>query len=147
MRNEASVEIDRPIEQVFDLTNRHVSDWSTVVVEDEVIEDKNDGGVGTKLRIVTEDRGRRMEFDGLVTAFERPTRSALTMVGKQFDIDAAYEFTDLGGRTRVSVVSNANGKGLTKVMFFLMGWMMKKSSCDTQNNELEHLKQFVESRP
>ena len=43
MKNEASVEIDRPIEEVFRLTNEHIPEWSIVVVEDQVIDEKPDG--------------------------------------------------------------------------------------------------------
>jgi hypothetical protein len=63
MRNEVSVEIDRPIDEVFRLTNDHVAEWSIIVVEDEII-DKKPEGVGTTFRTVTEDHGKRMEFQG-----------------------------------------------------------------------------------
>ena len=66
MKQSACIEIDCPIDDVFRLTNDHVAEWSIIVVEDEVIEQKPDG-VGTTFRTVTEERGRRMEFDGIVT--------------------------------------------------------------------------------
>ena len=37
MRTEGSVEIDRPIDEVFRLTNEHVAQWSIVVVEEAVL--------------------------------------------------------------------------------------------------------------
>jgi hypothetical protein len=40
MRTSGSVEIDKPIEVVFEYTNNNVAEWSTIVVEDEVIEKK-----------------------------------------------------------------------------------------------------------
>jgi hypothetical protein len=64
----ASVEIDRPIDEVFTYTNEKVPEWSLTVVEDEVIEDKS--GVGTTFRCVTEERGRRMDFQGVITQWE-----------------------------------------------------------------------------
>ena len=102
MKNSASIEINRPIEDVFRLTINHVPEWSIIVVEDEVVENKNDGGVGTTFRTVTEDRGRRMEFAGVVTAHEPPHRSAIHLTGKMFDIDTEYHFEDLSGSTRVT---------------------------------------------
>ena len=39
MHSIASVEIDRPIDEVFRYTNGNVADWSLTVVEDELIED------------------------------------------------------------------------------------------------------------
>jgi hypothetical protein len=64
MRNEVSVEIDRPIDDVFRLTNDHVAEWSIIVVDNEVIDRKVDG-VGTTFRTVTEDHGKRMESQGV----------------------------------------------------------------------------------
>ena len=40
MQTSGSVEIDKPIEVVFEYTNNNVAEWSTIVVEDEVIEKK-----------------------------------------------------------------------------------------------------------
>jgi hypothetical protein len=146
MKSEMSVEIDRPIEQVFELTNRNVSKWSITVVEDEVIEDRNDGDVGTKFRIVTEERGKRMEFAGEVTEHRPPHSTRSKMVGPYFDIDALYLFEDLrNGRTRVTQKSTVTGKGFFKVMLFLMSGFIKKSSCDAGQKELDSLKAFVEA--
>ena len=74
MKNEASVEISAPIEDVFDYTTTKVAEWSSIVVEDEVIEEVA-GGVGTRFRCVTEEHGKRMEFEGLVTVNDRPQGS------------------------------------------------------------------------
>lgn len=104
------------------------------------------GGVGTTFRIVTDDRGKRMEFDGVVTEHDPPNSSTVRMIGKSFDIEAEYKFEDVGNnKTLVTQSSNVNGKGFFKIMFFCMGWMMKKSSCDALVNELNGLKKFVES--
>lgn len=146
MQSEASVEIDRPIDEVFRLTNDHVAEWSIIVVEDEVL-DKKPEGVGTTFRTVTEERGSRMEFQGLVTSYDPPHASAVQLTGKAFDIEAAYTFEDLGGRTRVTQRSTVNGKGLFKIFFALFGWLMNKSSCNALQKELESLKQFCERQP
>lgn len=145
MRNEASVEIDRPIEDVFRLTTQHVADWSTIVVEDQVLEEKPDG-VGTTFRMVTADRGKRMEFQGVVTRHEPPNVHAVQMTGDMFDIEATYTFEDLSGRTRVTEISNVTGMGGVKVFFLLFGWLMHKSSCQALQKELNSLKQFCEQQ-
>lgn len=36
------------------------------------------------------------------------------------------------------------GKGFVKLMFTLFGWMMRKSSCDAQAQELASLKALAE---
>lgn len=145
MESSSSVEIECPIEEVFDYTNNNVAEWSIVVVEEEIIHETREG-VGTTFRVVTEDRGKRMDFDGVVTHFEPPTASSIEMVGQFFDITADYLFEDLGGRTRVTQISNVRGKGFFKVVFALFGWMMKKSSCDALEKELSQLKRLCEER-
>ena len=143
MRNEGTVEIDRPIDEVFYLTKDHVAEWSIIVVEDELLEEKPDR-VGTTFRTVTEENGRRMEFHGVVTREEPPHVSAVHLTGKTFDIDVEYTFEDLGGQTRVKQVSFVTGKGVFRVFLFLCGWLMNKSSCKSTDNELNSLKKFCE---
>lgn len=139
MQTEASVVVNRPIEVVFDYTNDHVTEWSKTAVEQEVLE-KTPQGVGTRFRMVTEDRGRRMEFEGVVTRYDRPRASAVRLEGKAFDIVAEYSFEDLGdGRTRVTQRATIHGKGLTRMVLALFGWLMKRSGCKAQREELESL--------
>ncbi len=145
MRTELSIDIDRPIDEVFPLTTEHVTEWSITCVEDEVIEEKP-GGVGTTFRLVTEERGRKMEFHGTVTEHDAPRRSRVALVGSAFDLDVLYTFEDLGGRTRVTQASEIRGKGLFRIMLALMGWMMKRAGCKAQESELESLKRFCETR-
>ena len=144
MENISSIEIDRPIEQVFEFTLDHTPEWSLVVVENEVLTETPDG-VGSTFRVLTEDRGRKMEFQGVVTHHQPPTASSVNMVGKQFDIFAEYTFEDLGGRTRVCQRSVVTPKGFMTLVFLLIGRMVKKSSCDAADKELENLKRILES--
>ncbi|MAG93913.1 MAG: hypothetical protein CMJ48_09210 [Planctomycetaceae bacterium] len=144
MRDTGSIEIDRPIDEVFRLTNEHVAEWSIIVVEDEVL-DRKPEGVGTTFRTVTEDQGKRMEFRGVVTRYDPPHHNAVHLTGDMFDIETEYRFEDLSGRTRVTQRANVKGKGFFKVFMFLFGWMMGKSHCKATENELESLKRFCES--
>jgi hypothetical protein len=143
MKTQASVEVERPINEVFEYTNKNVAEWSITVVENEPIDEKPEG-VGSTFRCVTEDHGRRMEFQGVVTRDEPPNVRAIHLVGQHFDIDAEYLFDDLGGKTRVTLRSSVTPKGLFKVFFFLFGWMMNKSACKAQENELNSLKRLLE---
>jgi len=145
MDSQGSIEIEAPIELVFDISTNHIPEWSTVVVEDEVI-DETPEMVGSTFRSVTEDRGRRMEFAGLVTRHEPPTASSVILTGEHFDIEVDVTLEDLGGRTRVTQHSTVRGKGFFKLLFFLMGWMMKKSSCDALDKEHASLKALCEAR-
>ena len=144
MRTEGSIEIDRPIDEVFRLTSENVSAWSLIVVEDEPIETKPEG-VGSTFRTVTMDRGQKMEFEGVVTRFEPPRFHGIEMTGSMFDLEVEYSFEDLGGRTRVTQVSIVHPKGFTKVVLFLFGWAMNKANCRALDKEFQSLKKFCES--
>ena len=143
METTASVLIDRPVGEVLQLTNDHVAEWSNIVVEEELLTETPDV-VGSTFRSVTEDRGNRMEFEGIVTAYDAPRRSAIAMKGAMFDLTAEYTFEDLGPHTRVTQRSTVQGKGLFKLMLFLGGMFMKKSSCRALQQELDSLKHFCE---
>ncbi len=86
-----------------------------------------------------------MEFQGVVTIWEPPTKSVINLTGKSFDIEAEYRFEDLNRRTRVTQESTVSGKGFVKIMFFLFGWLMKKQGCDAVRRELDSLKTKLES--
>ena len=145
MQHANSVEIDRPIAEVFERTIRDVADWSIIVVEDEIVKETPEV-VGTTFRTVTVDHGRRDEFDGVVTLHEEPTRHAVFMKGKSFDIQAEYDFEDLGGRTRVTQTSKVKGKGVYRIMLPVMSLFMKKAGCEAVLKELNSLKAYIESR-
>lgn len=145
MQSEASVEISLPIEDVFEFTNDHVVEWSLTVVEDTVINETPDR-VGTTFKCVTESRGKRLEFRGEVTRWERPHASAINLIGDSFDIEAAYFFETTDAGTRVTQKAVISPKGLLRVPFFLFGWMMGKASCDEAQKELDNLKRVLEER-
>ena len=146
MKNEArSVEINAGIEEVFDYTTTRVAEWSSIVVEDEVIEEVA-GGVGTRFRCVTEEHGKRMEFDGLVTVNDRPRAHTVELVGKFFNIEAAYSFEDLDSRrTRLTQKSQVTGKGLFKLMLWAMSLLPSKKACEAGEKELGRLAELIES--
>ncbi|GAA4457784.1 SRPBCC family protein [Novipirellula rosea] len=144
MQSTISIQIDRNIDDVFRLTHQHVAQWSIIVIEDEVIEEKP-GGVGTTFRTVTEDHGKRMEFAGVVTRHEPPYVHAVHMTGDMFDIDAEYVFNESKGRTRVTQRANVTGKGIFRWFMLLFGWMMKRSHSKASELEMQSLKKFCET--
>ena len=81
MKTELSVEIDCPIDRVFDYTCDNAPKWSESVVLDELVESKNDGGAGTTFRLVTEERGKQMEFQGEVMTRSPPTETRIMLRG------------------------------------------------------------------
>ena len=146
MRHQADIEIDRPIEDVFILATDHVVAWSSIVVEDEPVHIADDGGVGTTFRVVTEDRGHRMEFAGEVIEYDPPRRSAITMRGPMFDLHVRYDLeTTANGRTRITQTSSSEAKGLWRLLFLVMTPFMRKSASEATCKELERLKRYCEA--
>ncbi|MCR9199045.1 MAG: SRPBCC family protein [Planctomycetaceae bacterium] len=146
IKTEASIEIDRPIDQVFDYTTNHVAEWSDTVIEDEPLETMPDGGVGSTFRCVTANNGQRMEMQGTVTQYEPPVKSAVHLESGVFDIHALYLFEDLGRSTRVTQVSVVTAKGfLFRLMFRLVGVFARKSGCQAALKELQNLKRCLEA--
>ena len=143
MQAEASVVVDRPIEEVFEFTNYRVAEWSLTVVEDEVIHETPDR-VGTTFRCVTQSHGKQMVFQGTVTRWEPPALSAIHLIGDTFDIEAMYLFESTPEGTRVTQQSVISPRGFTKVIFFLFGWMMGKATCNEVQKELDNLKRLLE---
>lgn len=144
MRTELSVEIERPIEEVFAKALDDVAAWSIIVVEDELIEETPEI-VGSTFRTITEENGRRMEFIGMVMEHEPPHRSRVELTNKAFNLDVTYLFEPTSSGTRVTQYSEAKPNGLVmKLMFGVMAPFMRKSSCDAQSKELNSLKAFCE---
>ena len=145
MRTEISVEIERPIEEVFEKTLDDVAAWSITVVEDEPIEELPEV-IGSTFKTITEENGRRMEFIGTVLEHDPPHRSRVALTHKAFDLDVVYLFESTTAGTRVIQQSEVKPNGLVmKVMFAVVGRFMRKSSCDAQSTELNSLKAFCES--
>lgn len=143
MHTHGSIVIERPIDEVYWLTVDHVPEWSIIVAEDVPVLQTPEV-IGSTFRVVTIDRGQRMEFDGVVTRFDPPRLHAVKMTSPMFDIDAEYTFEDIEGHTRVTQDSRVYPKGMLKVFFGLFGWLMRKGSCQAQRKELASLKEFCE---
>lgn len=116
------------------------------MVEECVLESVNEGGVGSRFRIVTEERGQRMELESKVVTHEPPRRSGIIMPGNHFDIHANDTFAEIKGVTRVTQKSEVFPKRLLmKIIFTLMGTFMKNSGCDALKKELQSLKEHLEA--
>ena len=146
LKNDCHIDIDRPITDVFILATDHVAAWSTIVVEDHPVQLAEDGGVGSTFRVVTEDRGHRMEFDGEVTEYDPPNRSSIVMRGPVFDLHVTYALETLPtGLTRITQTSASNAKGIWKLFFLVMVPLMRKSARAATRKELEQLRTYCES--
>ncbi len=144
MKTEGAIEINRRIEQVFELTTNHVAEWSSIVVSDESIHQTPEI-VGSTFHTVTHNQGKQLHFEGTITHYDPPYANAVFLKGELFDINVAYRFEENYGRTTVTQISIVTGKGAMKLMLFLMGFFMKKTSSESLAKELNNLKQFCEN--
>lgn len=144
MKTQLHIDIDHPLGEVFQRTVHDVTKWSITCVEHEMLKETAEG-VGAKFRLVTDDNGRRMEFMGTVTEHVPSSRSRIYLENKAMDLDVLYTFHETMTGTRVTQMSHAQGKGLFRIMLPLMGWMMKKSTCEAQRRELDSLKAYCDS--
>lgn len=110
LRAEATVVIDRPIEEVWS----HVSDprneleYSHGAVEREVVTE-GPIGKGTRVRGVDRFLGRRIEAEYEVTEIDPPTRLASRTVRGPFDARFTMMLETADGGTRVTAVGESPG--------------------------------------
>ncbi len=146
MKNHASIEIDAPPERVFtwiDDADR-VAQWLPNVVENENLE-VTPQRVGSTFRQVYVENGRRMEMQGVVTAYEPNRQLTVAINYKDFDLDVDYRLDDLGGRTRLTQDSEVRFKGPFKFLALVMMPFVKRSSNQQLLDTLVKLKALVES--
>ena len=129
MKNHYSIEMDAPPEKVFYWLDdpQRVMKWLPNLIEHEDLEVTADR-VGTTFRQAFDEKGRRMEMTGVVTAYEKDRRYACEISGSAFDLMVDYKLEDLGGRTRVTQDSEARFKGLFKIVGLIMIPFAKRSS-------------------
>jgi uncharacterized protein YndB with AHSA1/START domain len=119
-RFDATVVIDRPIEEVFDFLADGENDpkFSPRVLE---IAKTTDGppGVGTVYASTVKDAGIKTKREFRLTGFERPTRIRWTEVSKNL-VQASQGGYDLAregeGKTRVTIFNVLAGHGVGKLI-------------------------------
>ena len=145
MEHKLNIEIECPIEEVFRITNEQVAEWSLIVVANNVL-DERPRGVGTRFQTITEDQGHRLVFDGVVTCYEPPFKSAVKLTGKMFDIETEFNFEESFGKTRVTQTAKVRAKGFFQFYMFLFGWFIKRGHRRANRDDLENLKRFCEPK-
>lgn len=140
MKNSFEHDIAAPPERVFALVNdaSRLPDWVPNIVENEELE-YQEGKVGSTFRQVYDERGHRMEFDGVTTAWEANRRLGVHLTGKSFDMDVDYHLEPIDTGTRLRQDSAVQFKGFWKVLGPLMCPFMKKSANKQLKESFEKL--------
>src|SRR5215213_9634762 len=113
---EVSTVINRPIEEVFAVLSNEEnrSKWSSTTIE---VKKTSEGpiGVGTTWRGVDRIFGRRMERESVFTEYEpnRKITQKSTSGPVPFEVQLMYESVE--GGTRVTVIADAQPRGLFKL--------------------------------
>ena len=143
MRVVESVVIERPPTAVWDVVadlTTHTS-WRPALREFRQVSD-GPLGVGSRIREVLSWRGREIEIEDEVTAFEPPHRLGLRGGWKAADFDVDFRLESVAEGTRVTMDWPLYPKSLLlKVVAPFLGGAMRKAT----REELALLKEHVES--
>jgi carbon monoxide dehydrogenase subunit G len=129
MRLTYTQEIAAPVEKVFDLIHdpeKHKL-WLKGVEETRYVGDHDpDRPVGARFVQKIREGGRVKEYDGEVTAFDRPRHLGIRLFDKQFSVQVDYRLTLLGQGARLDYAADVScGSWFFRVMAFLFGWLAK----------------------
>jgi uncharacterized membrane protein len=115
-RVEASVEINRPVEEVFAFGSNPENDtqWESGILE---VEQTSDGpiGVGATLRGVDHFLGQRIEWASEVTEYQPHRRVDYTIAAGPLHLEQSCTFEPVEGGTRVTLVYEGEAEGFFKL--------------------------------
>ncbi|MDF2646679.1 MAG: hypothetical protein K0Q73_2484 [Paenibacillus sp.] len=123
-------DIKAPIEKVFACADEEEKQklWMEGLVGTEYIGkyDPNQP-VGTKFKQKIKEGGRVQEYDGEVTAYEKPRLLGVKLFNKMFSVDVRYRFTEISGGTRMQYDCELTfHHWIARLMGSLFGWFTKR---------------------
>lgn len=143
MRVEESVEINRPVEEVFSYVANpeNLPEWSSIVLEVRK-ETQGEPEEGDRFTSVGKFLGRRFETPFEVVSYEPPRRSSHRSTGGPFEQEWTRTFEETaGGGTRLTQVAQGEPGGF----FRLAGPMLEMAGRRQFRADLGTLKDLLES--
>ncbi len=143
MRVEESVEIDRPVEEVFSYVANpeNLPEWSSIVLEVRK-ETQGEPKEGERFSSVGKFLGRRFETPFEVVSYEPPRRSSHRSTGGPFEQEWTRIFEEAaGGGTRLTQVVEGEPGGF----FRLAGPILEMAGRRQFRADLGTLKDLLES--
>ena len=141
----ATIEIDRPAEEVFDVLAAGVNDpkFSPRVLE---IKQTTDGppGVGTVFESTVKDAGMKSHREMKLTQFDRPTKLRWTEISKNSvtSSDGGYDLEPAGvAKTKLTFFNELEGHGFGK----LLEGLAIRSARKGQDDFVQAIKTAVEA--
>lgn len=147
MQYSTSIEINAPIEQAFDCVddNEKLKQWAEGVEEIIPLDPWDPANpVGSRFKQRIREGGRVNEYEGEVTAYDKPHHIAITLGGAAFTMAVDYRFTALdAARTRLDYhVGMVAGSWWARVMGVAFGWLTRRIAA----KQLAALKALAESQ-
>jgi uncharacterized membrane protein len=142
-RVEASVVIDRPLEEVFAFAGNleNHTQWNSGVVE---AEQTSEGpiGVGTTFRGVDHFLRQRVEWTSEVTEYQPERRVDYTIAAGAIHLEESCTFEPVEGGTKLTVLYEGEAGGIIKLAEPIVVRMLQRQ---TEGN-LANLKDVLEAR-
>lgn len=143
IHTEASIIIDRPVEEVFKLQTdlSRYKDWQDGLVEAGWTS-TGPPGVGSTYKFITANAGMRFDIPGEIIAWDPPRSWKWKARSGPIIIEGGYRFEHVGSGTRVTMFSDSELKGMMKLM---PAWLYKSLGERSQKRSLNRLKALLES--
>jgi uncharacterized protein YndB with AHSA1/START domain len=142
-RVEASVVVNRPVEEVFAFAINPENDtqWESGILE---VEQTSEGsiGVGTTLRGVGHLLGQRIEFTSEVTEYQPDRRVDYAIAAGPMHLEESYTFEPVEGGTRVTLLLEGEPGGFFKLAEPIVVRMYQRQ----MEGNLANLKDILEAR-
>jgi hypothetical protein len=140
-----SLEIKAPIEKAFELVedNQKQKLWIDGL-EETIFPATYDrqNPVGTKFKQRIREGGRVGEYDGEVTAYNKPRHLGVRLGNAQFTVLVDYRFTSIAGGTRLEFTSEMiSAICFVRVCGALFGWFTRR----ILDGQMKKLKALAES--
>ena len=140
---EASVDINRPIEDVFAYVTDPAkkSEWSSLTLEC-TLEGSGPIGVGSRMRTIGKFLGRRLEFTAEVTQYDPPSKFAMREISSPGHFEIERQLESIGEGTRYHSSLAGESGGLFKLADPIVATVMQR----TVETDLHTMKALLEAK-
>jgi uncharacterized protein YndB with AHSA1/START domain len=139
------LEIDAPIGRVFELVDdpEKIKLWMRGLEETVYASKPNRADpVGTRFTQRIRQGRRVAEYEGVVTAYEKPLHLAVRIGNEKFAFDVDYRFTDLEGRTQLDyTAAGADPTGVARPAGAFFAWVTRRIAA----KQMRRLKKVAET--
>ena len=144
MKITMSVDIDAPLDHVFDLVDdpEKTKLWMDGLEDTFFLTERNpENPVGSRFSRRLRESGRVVEYEGEVTGYAYPTYLALKIGNKDFTMDVSYRLTPMDPGTRLDYeCDTVMHSAIARIMGTMFGWMTKSII----RNQVTKLKEVAE---